>query len=229
MKVLSKEEEEAHYNVVLRGGLIGGTAGLALGLGGVLLASRRYPAFRSLTIPFRTFLVTSSATFGAIVNADRSSIKFQRAQNPESDYRDKSALAMERLRDAEGPWRRFLDWGRENRYPIVFASWVASMGVSMAIVGRAPISTAQKLVQARVYAQALTLGVLIITAAFEMNDANKGSGRWETVMVLDPNDPEHKQLIEKKIHKEEYEGQDLWKGELLVVSIHNDQLLHHLG
>jgi hypothetical protein len=33
-------------------------------------------------------------------------------------------------------------------------------------------------------------------------------------MVVDPNDPEHKRLIEKKIHKEEYEGQDLWKGRL---------------
>ena len=31
-------------------------------------------------------------------------------------------------------------------------------------------------------------------------------------MVVDPDDPEHKHLIEKKIHKEEYEGQDLWKG-----------------
>ncbi|PHH60269.1 hypothetical protein CDD81_1897 [Ophiocordyceps australis] len=210
MKVLSKEEEEAHYSAVLRGGLIGGSAGLALGLGGVLFASRRYPAFRSLTLPFRTFLVTSTATFGAIVNADRYSVKFQRAQHPESGYRDQSALAMDRVHKAEGPWRRFLDWGRENRYPIVFASWLASMGVSMAIVGRAPISTAQKLVQARVYAQALTLAVLIITACFEMNDAKTGSGRWETVLVLDPNDPEHKHLIEKKIHKEEYEGQDLW-------------------
>ncbi len=31
-------------------------------------------------------------------------------------------------------------------------------------------------------------------------------------MVLDPNDPEHKKLIEKKIHHEDYEGQDLWMG-----------------
>ncbi|EQL01310.1 mitochondrial hypoxia responsive domain containing protein [Ophiocordyceps sinensis CO18] len=85
------------------------------------------------------------------------------------------------------------------------------MAVSLALVGRAPMSTSQKLVQARVYAQGLTLAVLIVTAAFEMNDANKGSGRWETVLVLDPNDPEHKHLIERKIHKEEYEGQDLWK------------------
>ncbi|UNI23465.1 Replication factor C, subunit RFC4 [Purpureocillium takamizusanense] len=211
MKVLSKEEEAAHYKVVVKGGLIGGAAGLALGLGGVVLGSRRYPAFRGLTLPFRTFLVTSSATFGAIVKADRDSTKFQRSQDPMSTYRDASQRAQQVIRDNESAYERFMGWGRENRYSIVFASWIASMGIALAIVGRAPMSTSQKLVQARVYAQGLTLAVLVVSAAFEMNDAKRGSGRWETVMVLDPNDPEHKHLIEKKIHKEEYEGQDLWK------------------
>ena len=216
MKILSKEEEAAHYKVVVKGGLIGGTAGLALGLGGVMFASRRYPAFRGLTLPFRTFLVTSTGTFGAIVNADRYSTKLQRSQDPMYNYQDASARAAQIMRENESVYQRFQSWGRDNRYSVVFASWIASMGIALAIVGRAPMSTAQKVVQARVYAQALTLAVLIISAAFEMNDAKKGSGRWETVMVLDPNDPEHKHLIEKKIHKEEYEGQDLWKGKFLV-------------
>ncbi|OAA46923.1 mitochondrial hypoxia responsive domain containing protein [Metarhizium rileyi] len=210
MKVVSKEEERAHYNVVVKGGLIGGSACMALGLGGVILASRRYPAFRSLTIPFRAFLVTSTATFGAIVNAERRSNEFQRANDPSYGYKDASQRAVQVARENETARERFMQWGKENRYGIVFASWLASMAVALAIVGRAPMTTSQKLVQARVYAQGLTLAVLVVSAAFEMNDAKKGSGRWETVMVLDPNDPEHKHLIEKRIHKEEYEGQDLW-------------------
>jgi hypothetical protein len=97
----------------------------------------------------------------------------------------------------------------------VTASWVASMGIAFSLVARNKYLTgAQKLVQARVYAQALTLGVLIATAALEVGDANKGKGRWESVMVLDPNDPEHKHLIEKKIHHEAYAGEDLWRGML---------------
>ncbi|KAK2594785.1 Replication factor C, subunit RFC4 [Conoideocrella luteorostrata] len=210
MKVVSKQEEQAHYHVVLKGGALGGTAGLALGVGGVLFASRRYPAFRQLTLPFRTFLVTSTATFGAIVNAERFSTNFQRRNDPNYGYQDQSQRAIQIARENESTYQRFMDWGRQNRYSIVFASWLASMAVALAIVGRAPMSTSQKLVQARVYAQGLTLAVLVVSAAFEVNDAKKGSGRWETVMVLDPNDPEHKHLIEKKIHKEEYEGQDLW-------------------
>ncbi len=87
------------------------------------------------------------------------------------------------------------------------------MGIAMALVGRNPyLTTAQKIVQARVYAQGLTVALMGATAAFEISDKNKGEGRWETVKILDPNDPEHKRIIEKKIHHESYEGEDLWRG-----------------
>ncbi|UQC88066.1 uncharacterized protein CLUP02_13588 [Colletotrichum lupini] len=212
MKVLSKEEEAEHYSVVVKAGLIGGTAGLAVGLGGVLFATKRYPAFRQLTLPFRSFLVTSSATFGAIVHADRESIRFGKEKDPMYGYKDATARAIAEAKANETEMQKLKEWGRENRYSIVFASWLASMGVALAIVGKDKYLTgAQKLVQARVYAQALAVVMLVVTAAFEMQDAKTGAGRWETVMIIDPEDPEHKHLIEKKIHKEEYEGQDLWK------------------
>ncbi|KAK5663502.1 hypothetical protein OQA88_3932 [Cercophora sp. LCS_1] len=212
MKVISKEEEDAHYKVVIKGGLVGGSIGLALGLAGVVGASRRYPAFRQLTVPFRSFLVSSTGTFGAIVTAERYSVNFQRARDPMNRYLDESQRAADEIRKAESAPKKFMDWGRENRYSIVFTSWIAAMGLAMAMVGRNKyLSTSQKLVQARVYAQGLTLAVLIATAAFETADAKSGKGRWETVMVVDPNDPEHKHLIEKKVQKEEYEGQNLWK------------------
>ncbi|KAF5658306.1 mitochondrial hypoxia responsive domain-containing protein [Fusarium heterosporum] len=214
MKLLTKEEEEAHYAAVVKGGVIGGSLGLAVGLGGVWFASRRYPAFRGLTLPFRTFLVTSSGTFGAIINADRWSMDYQKKQNPMNFYEDETQRAQQLIRKNQTTMERFMEYGKENRYSIVFVSWLASMGVAFALVSRSPMNTANKVVQARVYAQGLTLAVLIISAIFEVNDAKKGEGRWQTVMVLDPNDPEHKRLIEKKIHKEEYEGQDLWKGKM---------------
>ena len=109
-------------------------------------------------------------------------------------------------------------WGKENRYPIVGVSWVLSMGLALGIVGRSPyLSTQQKLVQARVYAQTLTIAVLIATAAFEVGDRDKGEGRWETVQMLDPNDPEHKHLIDKKIHHERYAGEDQWRGTFILL------------
>lgn len=216
MKVLTKEQEEAHYQEVLKGGTIGGALGLAFGGLALSLASRRYAMIRNLTVPGKAFLISSSTTFGLIINADRYSEKYKLTTNPMYGYKDKTSVALEHARANLSGTDRFMAWGRENRYSIVFGSWLASMGAAFAIVNRSKyMSGAQKLVQARVYAQGLTVAVLVLTAIFEMNDAKKGSGRWQTVMVEDPDDPEHK-LVEKKIHKEEYEGQDLWKGEFVA-------------
>ncbi|CAK7275092.1 Replication factor C, subunit RFC4 [Sporothrix epigloea] len=211
MKVITKEEEDAHYSAVLRGGAIGGAAGFAVGLAGVIGASRRYAGFRNLTLQFRAFLVSSSATFGAIILAERNSIGFARHNDPMYGYQDESQRAQTQMHKAETTRAKALDWARENRYTIVVSSWAASLGLAMALVGRNKyLTTAQKIVQARVYAQGLTLAIILATATLEMSDAKKGKGRWETIMVVDPDDPEHKHMIEKRVHKEEYEGQDLW-------------------
>ena len=93
------------------------------------------------------------------------------------------------------------------------------MGIALAIVGRSPhLSTSQKVVQARVYAQGLTLAVLLATAAFEIGDQQQGEGRWETVKVLDPDDPTLKHLIEKRVHHESYKGEDMWRGGCFLFS-----------
>lgn len=106
-----------------------------------------------------------------------------------------------------------MEFGRKERYKIVGGSWLASMVAAFAIVNRNKYLTGpQKLVQARVYAQFLTVGVLVATAAFEISDSKNDKGKlWETVKVIDPNDPEHKRLIEKREYKEEWEGQELWR------------------
>jgi len=89
------------------------------------------------------------------------------------------------------------------------------MALAFGLVSRNPYLTGQqKLVQARVYAQGLTLAVLIASFALEGNDLREGKGRWETIKVVDPNDPTHKRMIEKKIHHEAYAGEDQWMGKL---------------
>jgi len=212
MKVISKEEERQHYNATVRGGLLGGAVGLGLGSAGVWLASRRYPAFRQLTIQFRAFMGVSVGTFAAIIAADRASRNFELARHEEERrYVNRQESLQEQIEAAKPAWQRTKDWFGHNRYPIIFGCWVASMGIALGIVGRNKYLTgAQKLVQARVYAQGLTVAVLVGSFALEAKDAGKGQGRWEKVMVLDPNDPTHKHLIEKRIHHERYQGEDQW-------------------
>lgn len=91
------------------------------------------------------------------------------------------------------------------------------MGISFGLVARNRFLTgAQKLVQARVYAQGLTLAVLLASLSLEGNDKINKQGRWETVKILDPKDPTHKRLIEKRVHHERYPGEDQWMGKLYI-------------
>ncbi|KAF2016430.1 hypothetical protein BU24DRAFT_409533 [Aaosphaeria arxii CBS 175.79] len=213
MKVLTKEEEQAHYNATIKGGSIAGLIGTTIGAVGVIGASRRFPAFRALTIPFRTFLVASTGTFVAVLGADRASAQYDIDHNPEKQReiaREKER--EEKLIAGKTTLERAKEWAEENRYPIIFGFWVLSMGGSFIAVNRNKyLSGSQKLVQARMYAQGATLAVLLASFAFETNDAKKGKGRWETIKVIDPNDPEHKHLIEKRIHHERYAGEDQWR------------------
>lgn len=64
------------------------------------------------------------------------------------------------------------------------------------------------------YAQGLTITALLTSFAIEGKDVALGKGRWETIKVIDPSDPEHKRIIEKKIHHERYAGEDQWRGKL---------------
>lgn len=101
-------------------------------------------------------------------------------------------------------------WGREERYKIVGGSWLASMVAAFAIVGRNPYLTGQqKLVQARVYAQGLTLAVLIASAAFEMQDSREGKGRYDEVEYIDEKD--HKKHIKQVEREQPSDGDTLWK------------------
>jgi len=83
MKILTKEEEQQHWNATVQGGLFGGTMGVMGGAAGVILAQRRYPAFRGLTVPFRAFLAVSAGTFAAIISADRASRSYEDDRAPE--------------------------------------------------------------------------------------------------------------------------------------------------
>ncbi|KAL3449405.1 hypothetical protein BJX65DRAFT_272190 [Aspergillus insuetus] len=175
MKLLTREEEDAHYREVVKGGTLGGVCGLVAGYAGVMLASRRYHTIRNLTIPMKAFLMTSSGTFVGIIAADHASRAYEAARNEERQWYENRE---ERLRQQELAGMSFADrataWARRERYKIVGVTWLLSMAGSFALVGRNPYLTGpQKVVQARVYAQGATLAVLVASAAFEISERNR--------------------------------------------------------
>ncbi|KAF7589508.1 hypothetical protein BBP40_004215 [Aspergillus hancockii] len=210
MKLLTKEEEDAHYGAVLKGGTIGTVLGLIGGYAGVLAASKRYHTIRNLTLPMKAFLVTSSGTFVGIIAADSSSRNFEAERNASRQWYENRE---QRLREESMQGMSFVDrslaWARKEKYKIVSATWVASMIGSFVLVGRNPyLSGQQKIVQARVYAQGLTLAVLVASAAFEISDQKKGKG----ILKAKLEEEGKKAQVQEEPVKKEGEGEgDLWK------------------
>lgn len=67
----------------------------------------------------------------------------------------------------------------EQKYKIASATFVASMVGSFILVGRNLYLTGkQKIVQARVYAQGLTLAVIVSLAAFKISDRRKRGAKY---------------------------------------------------
>ncbi|CAI7647953.1 unnamed protein product [Penicillium pancosmium] len=211
MKLLTKEEEAAHYSSVVRGGTFGGLIGLAGGAAGVLLAARRFHTIRNLTLPMKAFLVTSTGTFVGIIAADHASRDFEAKHNAEKQWYENRE---ERLRAEESRSLSMTDraiaFARREKYKIVTATWIASMVGSFALVGRNPyLSGQQKIVQARVYAQGLTLGVFCASAAFEMSDRRRGQGMLDAKKSKEQ--AKREAAEPQPVHNKNQEEGDLWK------------------
>lgn len=143
-----------------------------------MLASRRFHTIRNLTTPMKAFLTTSSGTFVGIIAADHASRDFETQQNAQKLWYENRE---ERLRAEETRGMSFADrtvaFARREKYKIIGATWIASIVGSFMVVNRNPfLSSSQKIVQARVYAQGLTLAVLCASAAFEISDQRRGRG-----------------------------------------------------
>ncbi|KAL4888746.1 hypothetical protein BDV59DRAFT_187992 [Aspergillus ambiguus] len=222
MKLLTKEEEDAHYRQVVKGGTIGGMLGLVGGLAGVMAGARRYHTIRNLTLPMKAFLVTSSGTFVGIVAADSSSRAFEAERNQQRQWYENRE---QQLRNEELRGMSFIDraliWARREKYKIVGATWVASMIGSFVLVGRNPyLSGQQKIVQARVYAQGLTLAVLVASAAFEISDQKKGKGILDAPKQAGAGGAVSKEQVQVGASEDEHGG-DLWKD---MVAAEEDRL-----
>lgn len=157
----------------------------------------------------KAFLVTSSGTFFGIIAADHASRSFEASRNQSLQYLENRE---ERLRQQELSRMSFkdraLDFMREEKYKIIGVTWIASIIGSFVLVGRNPYLTGQqKIVQARVYAQGLTLAVMCASAAFEIHDQRKGQGLLEAAKK----GREANKQVAQQPHHERYEGEDLWK------------------
>lgn len=126
----------------------------------------------------KAFLASSAGMFLCITAAEHASRNFQTQHDKDRQW----VLGREHsMRSAElaqlSTKDRLVSWVREEKYKIIGATWVASIVGSFILVGRNPYLTGQqKIVQARVYAQGLTVAILCASAGLEIADQRKGKG-----------------------------------------------------
>jgi len=164
MKLATKEELEGHQNATIRGaieGLIAGTA-IALPLG--YLANKRWPTFRRMPVQLKALAAILIIIPAYSVQAERRGVEYD-----ESTWTGAGVMELRRVKtEEENHWQslstaaKFKEWAMHNQYKVIIGSWAASMAVAGAIVMANRYQTMpQKIVQARMWAQGLTIGVII--------------------------------------------------------------------
>ncbi|KAI6034935.1 mitochondrion protein [Pisolithus orientalis] len=176
----------------IRGAVEGTVMGAAVTLPSFYILNRQWPYFRSLPLQLKTLAAIIIILPTTAIRAEHRMIDYERSH---WDSKDKYAVERraheERLRwDSLSVKDKFADWTARHQLSYVVGSWALAMAVSGAIIMRDPhLPVRHKVVQARVWAQGLTLGVIIATGALTHSQHAKaaqmrkrGDHSWEDVL-----------------------------------------------
>ncbi|ODQ82628.1 hypothetical protein BABINDRAFT_169863 [Babjeviella inositovora NRRL Y-12698] len=191
MKLLSDEESTAHRNATLIGCAKGAVLGAAISTSIFTLGVKRWPAIRRLNTSIKTAMCVMPPLACFSVWGELASLAFDE-DFYQSEKKRQDMIEAQKYWNAMDTKQKCIHTLSTNRYSILGASWVGSMWGSWALVNRDPIMTkAQKIVQARMYAQALTIVLLIGTVYLSMyeeehginHENNDSKNQWKRIIA----------------------------------------------
>lgn len=196
MKVISEEEKRAHNRTTLYGGIKGLALGTVVSLGIYGLAPRYYPKIFSLPWSIRTAIFVIPPAFIASVNAELNSQDFDYSMYS-SEASQKRLLNEHRRWEALSPTEKIVEVVSAKKYLIITGLWATSMWGSWIYVNKDPLLTkTQKFVQARMYAQFLTVGLLLGSMGLSMME-EKSNAKHKKV-VFSPDDEALEEVLQQK-------------------------------
>lgn len=167
MKVATPEEIKEYNRTCLIGGIKGAGIGALLGIGLAFTLKKRQPHLfgnMNATVKVGTGIVPGLAGFS--IGAEKA------GEHYDNEKYSGAYLDMEHRKEQQQGFSHYL---KEHKYKCVFGGWVLSMAGSMWYVYRDRLMTGpQKIVQARMYAQASTIILLFATLAFSASDTIGG-------------------------------------------------------
>lgn len=189
MKVATESEVRDYSRAIIIGGLKGAAVGLGVSLGVAYWARGRQTIFSSMTPTFKTFFFLSPILGIGITTTEWASLEFDMEQY---DFGEAEKLRKaEREKIDKLPFlERAQVYGIENKYKIILGAWAASLGGSFWWINRDKfLSKSQKIVQARMYAQALTVVILLGSMLMSVNsyqDSQKSKDEkysWQNIVA----------------------------------------------
>ncbi|KAG1150155.1 hypothetical protein G6F37_002161 [Rhizopus arrhizus] len=170
--VLTPEQEKTRQSIYYSNGLKGALVGLGLGVAATVFTMRRSPEFRSLSRPLQSVMAASSTTAGFLFASDSAVTHYE---NRALGYADETVLQrmMHRKKETDdanlSTFDRSLRYLNENRWSFIGLSWAASMTAALGYsFSNRYLTTQQKIVQSRMYAQAVTIAVLMASAGISI-------------------------------------------------------------
>ncbi|CAE7087838.1 unnamed protein product [Rhizoctonia solani] len=205
MKLITKQQQEEAAKTTMIGMLKGGILGLGLAIPALHFASKRYPTIRAIPPVQRGWLLLISTLGVGMTNAELSYEAYLKSQ---WHGRTAEILRREQAEEEAGIQAlslkgRALHWAKDNRFGIIGMSWVTAMAISGGLVfARNRVS--QKIVQVRMYAQGVTIAVLLASAglsaihlpdeeALEHNEKLRAPGEAWKLMI--DNSPSNAQRV----------------------------------
>lgn len=202
MKILGQDEREAHIAHITSEGAKGLFYGSIISLGLFGYLKTRHPLrFKSFNTSIKTCIFAMPTIATGAFYADQGSVEFDR-QVHSSDYTNSKMMEEYRQWNNMAMSDKIFHSLNENKYKIIITSWAASLYGSWVLVNRDKImTTAQKAVQARMYAQGITiillLGTILLAMKEEELEKNKPKPIPEWQKIL--NDREHDEHEKQKI------------------------------
>lgn len=161
-------QQDAYMKEVVTEAVKGALVGAAAFVPANWALKRRFPYYRNLPLQGKAFLGLLFVVPCGTVFAEKAGEHFiarNQWQGAGKDELDKEARLAEQRWQGLSTTDKLKDWAARHQYSIIGGSWVASMALAFGIVARDRYQTfPQKIVQARMWAQGLTVAVLVASA-----------------------------------------------------------------
>lgn len=167
---VTEEELRGHRNATIRGAAEGTIVSVGAAYGAGHYIGKRWPTFRQLPRSLKVLGAIVLVAPCLTIQAERRGLEFDQAQWTDAGAQiltDKEAKEDARW-ESLSTKDKISDWASRHEYSIIMGSWALSLAAAAAVISRDKYQTGpQKIVQARMWAQGLTIGILIAAGALK--------------------------------------------------------------